>query len=199
MARPTKSLRLWIQCIGRGLRLYEGKKDCLFLDLAGTVAQHGYPTMRRDFNKVRPERGEQSEVEFKDMVCPHCDYSAQYRNCRKEIIETKHHITRRTYCPNCNEIIAEDVQETKEIKRLKLVEDISNVSKVSDADIGEFVTDLCAHKGYKTGWVMFVSKLYNKNKHFEYELKLLYNKRKAELCNKDTAVNNIRKLQKEYE
>ena len=32
MARPTKSQSLYIQCIGRGLRLWPGKQDCLVLD-----------------------------------------------------------------------------------------------------------------------------------------------------------------------
>lgn len=32
MARPTKSQSLYIQCIGRGLRLWPGKRDCLVLD-----------------------------------------------------------------------------------------------------------------------------------------------------------------------
>jgi hypothetical protein len=32
MARPTKSHGLFIQCIGRGLRLWPGKRDCLVLD-----------------------------------------------------------------------------------------------------------------------------------------------------------------------
>lgn len=32
MARPTKSLGLYIQCVGRGLRLWPGKENCLVLD-----------------------------------------------------------------------------------------------------------------------------------------------------------------------
>jgi ATP-dependent helicase IRC3 len=34
MARPTKSSGLYIQCIGRGLRLWPDKSDCLVLDFA---------------------------------------------------------------------------------------------------------------------------------------------------------------------
>lgn len=32
MARPTRSPTLYTQCVGRGTRLFEGKKDCLVLD-----------------------------------------------------------------------------------------------------------------------------------------------------------------------
>lgn len=34
MARPTKSATLYTQCIGRGTRLYPGKRDCLVIDFA---------------------------------------------------------------------------------------------------------------------------------------------------------------------
>jgi superfamily II DNA or RNA helicase len=34
MARPTRSEGLYAQCVGRGTRLFEGKKDCLILDFA---------------------------------------------------------------------------------------------------------------------------------------------------------------------
>lgn len=37
MARPTKSLGLMIQCLGRGLRLHPDKKDCLFVDVFDLV------------------------------------------------------------------------------------------------------------------------------------------------------------------
>jgi len=197
IARPTKSKRLFIQIIGRGLRLHKGKKDCLILDIAGTIKEHGYPTMRRDFNRVRPKRGESEPLEFSDVTCPYCDYSAQARNCRREVITTKLYITKRRYCPNCDEIISETVEDTKTIERLRLVSDYTNVSKVSDATVGEFVTDLCAHKGYNTAWVKYVAKAYNSNKKFKHFMKLLYNKYNAEMLNKDTAVNNIAKKKSE--
>lgn len=34
MARPTKSSSLYIQCVGRGLRLWPGKQNCLVLDFS---------------------------------------------------------------------------------------------------------------------------------------------------------------------
>jgi superfamily II DNA or RNA helicase len=41
LARPTLSLALHIQQLGRGLRPFEGKGDCLVLDHAANVARHG--------------------------------------------------------------------------------------------------------------------------------------------------------------
>lgn len=42
-ARPTKSLGLYIQITGRGLRRHGEKRDCIVLDHAGLVHQHGTP------------------------------------------------------------------------------------------------------------------------------------------------------------
>jgi superfamily II DNA or RNA helicase len=42
LARPTKSMGLYRQMVGRGLRPFEGKDHCLVLDHAGAVFQHGF-------------------------------------------------------------------------------------------------------------------------------------------------------------
>jgi DNA repair protein RadD len=44
LVRPTKSLLLYRQMIGRGLRTAAGKIDCIILDHAGAVHRHGLPT-----------------------------------------------------------------------------------------------------------------------------------------------------------
>ena len=40
VARPTKSEPLYVQMVGRGLRLFPGKTDCLVLDVTGISAEH---------------------------------------------------------------------------------------------------------------------------------------------------------------
>ena len=40
MARPTKSKGLYVQCVGRGLRLAPEKKDCLILDFVDIAKRH---------------------------------------------------------------------------------------------------------------------------------------------------------------
>ena len=39
-ARPTQSTALYIQMLGRGLRLHPGKSDCLVLDMVGNADRH---------------------------------------------------------------------------------------------------------------------------------------------------------------
>jgi superfamily II DNA or RNA helicase len=41
--RPTKSDMLWVQAIGRGLRIAKGKDHCLLLDHSGTALRLGLP------------------------------------------------------------------------------------------------------------------------------------------------------------
>jgi len=43
-ARPTKSLQLHIQKIGRGLRVSDKQPDCIILDHAGNTERNGFPT-----------------------------------------------------------------------------------------------------------------------------------------------------------
>jgi len=41
LLRPTKSISLYVQMLGRGTRLANGKDDCLVLDFAGNTMRHG--------------------------------------------------------------------------------------------------------------------------------------------------------------
>lgn len=41
MARPTKSLGLYRQCVGRGLRISGEHQDCIVIDHGGVVEEHG--------------------------------------------------------------------------------------------------------------------------------------------------------------
>ena len=47
IARPTESLALYLQMVGRGLRPKPGGGDCMILDLAGNSWKHGLPEDER--------------------------------------------------------------------------------------------------------------------------------------------------------
>ena len=58
LACPTKSWKKYIQCAGRGIRLdglsfeqsvLNGKSDCILLDCAGAIEEHGLPDDRKKF------------------------------------------------------------------------------------------------------------------------------------------------------
>lgn len=49
LARPTKSVSMYLQCAGRIMRTAEGKSDALILDHAGCCLQHGPPHIDREW------------------------------------------------------------------------------------------------------------------------------------------------------
>jgi DNA repair protein RadD len=69
LLRPTQSTGLYIQIMGRGMRNYPGKEDCLVLDFAGNVARHG-PVDR--VNPKKPRKTEEAG-EAPTKTCPECD------------------------------------------------------------------------------------------------------------------------------
>ncbi len=69
LMRPTRSARLYIQIVGRGLRLFDGKKDCLVLDY-GEVVQNLGPL---DNPLVVGKSGVKKEpLEVTLKACPKC-------------------------------------------------------------------------------------------------------------------------------
>ena len=75
ITRPTLSLALFMQMVGRGLRSKDGGGDCLILDLADNTKEHGFPETRRVW-KLEP-RGNQPSGEAPVVWCPKC-YAESY-------------------------------------------------------------------------------------------------------------------------
>lgn len=68
--RPTESVSLYQQIVGRGLRLSDGKKECLILDYAGN-----------HYDLFQPEVGEpapDSESELVTIPCPACGFNNNF-------------------------------------------------------------------------------------------------------------------------
>ncbi len=80
--RPTESVSLYQQIIGRGLRLDEGKKDCFILDYTGIDLDIYSP----EINDKRPDK----ESEAVLVTCPDCGFENNFwgrTNCDGEVIE----------------------------------------------------------------------------------------------------------------
>ena len=71
LTRPTMSLSLYLQMVGRGLRPKHGDGDCVVLDLAGNSLRHGLPEEDREWS-LRP-RGQQPSGEAPLVRCPKCE------------------------------------------------------------------------------------------------------------------------------
>lgn len=72
--RPTRSTGLFVQMVGRGTRLCEGKANCLILDYAGNVRRFG-PVDAIEIETKRKGKGSVSAPVDRVMAkaCPECD------------------------------------------------------------------------------------------------------------------------------
>jgi DNA repair protein RadD len=84
MMRPTESTSLYVQMIGRGMRIAPNKMDCLVLDYSGNVLRHG-PIDDVRIKEVKEGDGEgvapakecpvcQYFIHSAKRTCPHCGY-----------------------------------------------------------------------------------------------------------------------------
>lgn len=66
--RPSKSAGLYIQIVGRGMRIHPSKTDCLIADHAGLITQFG------PVDAIRiPEKNKKGDGEAPIKVCPDCE------------------------------------------------------------------------------------------------------------------------------
>lgn len=104
MARPTRSERIWIQAVGRGLRTSPGKADCIVLDHAGVMLSlgpaedyqdwtlgtadgqqpaHRKPAQKRDPKEITCE--ECHAVFYAARICPACGHEHTYERAPRDV------------------------------------------------------------------------------------------------------------------
>lgn len=151
--RPTKSLGLYIQMLGRGLRPADGKKDCLVLDHAGAVHQHGFADEPRfwtldgkyaqDQAKLKREQKAKEEKDKAAITCPEC---ACVFECSNVCPSCGH-----TFPPRKKHLLNHD-GDLHELytKAAKASSDWWTVER----RFGFFceLVELCRRRGYKPGW-----------------------------------------------
>jgi superfamily II DNA or RNA helicase len=76
MLRPTLSTTLYRQIIGRGLRPFPGKTECVILDHVSNLQEHGHPLEPHQWQfygkEKRPRAKEASEASLR--LCPEIDF-----------------------------------------------------------------------------------------------------------------------------
>lgn len=88
LLRPTASLSMHLQQIGRVLRPFEGKDYAIIIDHAGNCLKHGLAEEERKWsleNKRKKKRSKNVEVNTKIKQCPKCYIVHEFAN----------------KCPNC--------------------------------------------------------------------------------------------------
>ena len=105
MLRPTRSTGLYVQVIGRGTRLCEGKTNCLVLDYSGNVRRHGPVDQIEVESKRKGGAGVKADVDqVRAKECPRCQSLAHLsarlcKDCGYEWPVTVEHDTRADDAP----------------------------------------------------------------------------------------------------
>lgn len=102
--RPTRSLSLWLQMIGRGLRPSPDKEHCFFIDHSENWRVHGLPDRRREWS-LAPVSLTKTDYTQQCPECRHVFQPLSHEQTKpikkwvdwKGMINSKHIST----CPNC--------------------------------------------------------------------------------------------------
>jgi DNA repair protein RadD len=147
MARPTKSLILWVQMAGRILRPFPGKLISKILDHSGTAERLGFPTddLPLFLCDGKPKLSSASTKEKEEKlpkVCPSCSYVKKSGG----------------KCPICGFApVAPNTVESAAGELVKMTKrDKAKAAKIAGYDKQNFYSELlhmAADKGYSSGWV----------------------------------------------
>ena len=151
LLRPTQSLGLFLQQVGRGLRVEEGKRHLVILDHVGNSWRHGLPDDAREWTLEGRKRGK-GKVEPGAIALRHCSkcFSIFPAVC--------------SACPNCGaeylirgRLPEEEDGELQEIE----AEEHRRARKQSRREEGiaggeslEALVALGVERGYKPGWAV---------------------------------------------
>lgn len=152
LLRPTKSLSIFLQQIGRVMRREDGKDFAFISDHANNIAFHGFPDDEREWtldDRVKKKRGDQDEKTFATRQCPApCFYT--HKPAPK--------------CPECGyeypvqyRTVDEVDGELEEIKRDEARKQARQ--EVGRAKTREDLRKIAAERNYKPGWVTKMARL----------------------------------------
>lgn len=142
LLRPTKSLSLHLQQVGRALRPCPGKEEAIILDHAGNTLTHGLPDDPREWSlEDREKRKRSAPTEVPVRQCKECFFV--YRPAPK--------------CPQCGHcppVQAREIEQVDgeliEFKRAQ--EQRQKRVQVGKAQTLDDFLQIARERGYKPGW-----------------------------------------------
>ena len=144
MLRPTNSLGLYLQQVGRALRTADGKEKAIILDHVNNYQRHGMPDEERIWSlnigsKNGKRKNESDNIRIKR--CPHCFYAHSPA----------------LVCPNCGHKYESDGKTIREVKgELVLIgssrEEELKKEKIKEAKTYSELVEVEKEMGYKVGW-----------------------------------------------
>lgn len=148
LLRPTKSLGLYLQQVGRGLRPAPGKTHLIVLDHAGNTLTHGMPDAPREWTLAGKKRREKDQVP-PARQCPNC--YAVHAPAPK--------------CPECGHVYEAAPREIEHVDgaleeidaaRLAVLRTTPLRKLLSRARSRDELQEIARARGYKPGWVHHV-------------------------------------------
>lgn len=139
LLRPTKSLSLHLQQVGRALRPCEGKSEAIILDHAGNSLTHGLPDDEREWDLAdREKRRKADKAEVAIRQCRECFFV--YRPSRE--------------CPSCGHVPPVQVRELEVIEgtlaEVRKVDARAKFREQGKAGSLEALIELGRARGYKS-------------------------------------------------
>lgn len=152
MLRPTQSLTLWLQQIGRALRTHPSKQRSIILDHVGGTYTHGLPDEERDWSLDGDGGRKKKKKERALKVCEKCF-------CTYEPFEKK--------CPSCGHVpevkggSAREVEQASgELKKIteedRIKIQMMRKKMVGEAKTEEQLREVAKKLGYKENWIYHI-------------------------------------------
>lgn len=126
LLRPTKSPGLYYQQVGRGLRISKDKRDCLILDMAGSINEHGPIDTLND--RIKRAKSAKEKGVAPTKTCDEC----------KEIVPAGVRV-----CPSCgyefpapqiakHNIVASELSALAEVRKVEVTDVTYSVNTPKD-------------------------------------------------------------------
>lgn len=150
LLRPTASLALYIQQVGRAMRTAPGKERAIILDHTGNCGRHGLPCADREWTLEGRKKGTKAPPE-----------ASMSRECGICFTRFNLNLYR---CPECNAPVAQRVREIEQIDGELTEVDKEEVRKLGSpakleqgrAKSLKELEELAAKRGYKPGWAKHI-------------------------------------------
>lgn len=144
LLRPTESLSMYLQQVGRCLRPAPGKEHAIILDHVGNITKHGHPVDDRKWTlEGRGKKDKSAEAPIK--VCPQC-----YSVVSPQILT----------CPDCGHVfmVKAKPMTTVEADLIEITQAQVKERRrqIAQARTLEELQQVGAARGYKPGWAHYI-------------------------------------------
>ena len=145
LLRPTMSLSLYLQQVGRALRLSAGKSEALILDHVGNVNRHGHPCDEREWSLSGTKKKKKTKDDEPTVMATECE--SCYRVYRPTL----------GACPSCGFVKTAKSREIEIIEGDLIEIERAELKKAMKKEVGRARTydellKLEKERGYKKGW-----------------------------------------------